>query len=140
MRDRREAAFTLLELVVVLAIVGLMLGLTLPLIGRGLPGAALDAAAREIRIALRAARIAAIGEGRPVTFRADPGGGYWVGRHRHPLAAAAQTRAGLRIAASAPIVFFASGGSSGGRVVIAGSAGRRELAVDPVTGRAHAVP
>lgn len=139
MRDRRAAGFTLIELVVVLAIIGLMLGLTLPLIGRSIPGAALDAAAREIRIALRDARISAIGEGHAVTFRADPAGGYWLGRDYRPLAAAAETHAGLRVA-GAPIVFFASGGSSGGRIVIGGSAGKRELAVDPVTGRAYALP
>jgi hypothetical protein len=75
-----------------------------------------------------------------VVFRADPAGGYWLGRRYHRLAAAAETRAGLRVAASAPIVFFATGGSSGGRVVIAGSAGKRELAVDPVTGRANVRP
>jgi general secretion pathway protein H len=136
----RARGFTLIELVVVLAIIGLMLGLVLPLIGRSVPGAALGTATREVRIALRNARITAITQGRAVAFQGDPAGGYWLDRRYHPLAAAAETHAGLRVAGGAPIVFFASGGSSGGRVVIDGAAGKRELAVDAVTGRARLVP
>jgi len=143
-RDRARAAagFTLIELVVILAIIGLSLAMVLPLLGNGAPGTALNAAVAELRAELRDARIAAIAEDRTVAFRGDPAGGYWLDRQYHRVAAAARLPGGLRVATagSAPIAFFPSGGSSGGRVYLDGAGGRRVLTVDAVTGRAQPVP
>ena len=84
------------------------------------------------------ARSAAISEGRPVAFRADPAGGYWLDRQHYPLVTAAGPTAKLRLAVAdgAPIAFFPSGGSSGGRIRIEAAGGWRDIDVDAVTGRA----
>src|SRR4051794_1186354 len=137
--NRAQAGgFTLIELAVVLAILGVVLAMTVPFLAGRTPAGALPAATDEIRAALRAARSAAISEGRPIAFRADPTGGYWLDRQHYPLAAAAGPVAKLRIAVAdgAPIAFFPSGGSSGGRIRIEAAGGWRDIDVDAVTGRA----
>ena len=136
--DDRAHGFTVIELAVALAILAMMLAMTVPFLTARTPGGALPAAAQEIRAALRAARSAAIAEARPVSFRADPAGGYWLDRQYYPLAAAAGPITKLRVAVAdgAPIAFFPSGGSSGGRIRIEAAGGWRDIDVDAVTGRA----
>jgi general secretion pathway protein H len=134
---RREQGFTLIELAVVLAIVGMALAIAIPLLTRQVTGPTLNAASGEIRAALRQARSTAIAEDRAVVFRGDPGGGYWLDR-RHfvpPLMGGTQP---IRIATVgvAQISFFPSGGSSGGRVLVTSGGGERRIAVDALTGRA----
>ena len=134
--------FTLIELAVVLAILGLLVTMTVPFLAGKTASGALPTAANEIRSALRAARSAAIAEGRSIAFRADPAGGYWLDRQHYALMAAAGRAPGLRIAVAGgvPIAFFPSGGSSGGRIRIVGAAGWRDIDVDAVTGRADLRP
>jgi len=134
----QRSGFTLIELAVVLAILGLLLAMSVPFVAGRTPSGALPAATAEIRAALRAARSAAIAEGHPIAFRADPVGGYWLDRQHYPLAAAAGPIARLRVAVAggAGIAFFPSGGSSGGRIRIEGAGGWRDIDVDAVTGRA----
>src|SRR5262249_2341848 len=135
-RPRGEAGFSLIELLVVLAIVGMSLAIAVPLLARHVTGASLSAATSQIRAALRGARSTAIAEDRPVVFRGDAGGGDWPDR-RHftlPMMAGGEP---LRVATEggAQISFYPSGGSSGGRIVVASGDGRRRLAVDTLTGR-----
>ena len=143
-RPRRQkigaAGFTLVELLAVLAIVGMALAVAMPLLARHVSGATLNAAASEIRAALRGARSTAIAEDRPVVFQGDPGGGYWLDRNHFtlPLMTGAQplrvaTRGGARIS------FYPSGGSSGGRILLISGGGEREIAIDALTGRADAI-
>ncbi|HVH81814.1 MAG TPA: GspH/FimT family pseudopilin, partial [Stellaceae bacterium] len=118
MTSRRDAGFTFIELLVVLAIVGLAVAMAMPIFSRHVTGASLNAARDEIRAALRGARSTAITEGRPVVFRGDPSGGYWLDR-RHfalPLMNGAQP---LRVATvgAVQVSFYPSGGSSGGRIL-----------------------
>jgi general secretion pathway protein H len=131
------AGFTLIELLVVLAIIGMTLAMALPLLARHVTGATLNAASDEIRAALRGARSTAIAEDRPVIFRGDPGGGYWLDRNHFtlPLMSGAQP---LRVATlgGAQISFYPSGGSSGGRILVVSGSAQREIAVDTLTGRA----
>lgn len=135
--SRPESGFTLVELVVALAVIGLILGLVLPLLGRRSPGAALAGASIEIRSVLSEARITAIAQDRPVSFAGDPLGGYRLDGRRYRLAGGrAETAVRVAVAGGRPIAFFPSGGSSGGRVILAAGAARRALAVDALTGRA----
>ena len=137
-RSQNRGGFTLVELLVVLAILGLMVGMTMPLLGNRVPRAALGAAAAEIRAALRGAGSQAVAEGRTVVFRGDPGAGYWVDRVYHPLSATRGSGNPLRVAVAGAgrVSFFAWGGSSGGLVWVEGPDGRREIAVDAVSGHA----
>jgi general secretion pathway protein H len=135
---RPSDGFTLIELLVVIAILALMAGLTVPFLGNSLSSGALAAAAAEIRGALRNAGSQAIAEGRTVVFRGDQAAGYWLDRRHHRLNLAANDAARLRVAVvgAGRVSFFPWGGSSGGRVWVEGPQGRREIAVDTVTGRA----
>jgi general secretion pathway protein H len=137
---QREDGFTLIELVIVLAIIGLALAIAVPLLARSVGGATLNAAASEIRAAANEARSTAIAEDRTVVLRGDPGGGYWVDRNHFtlPLMNGAQP---LRVATlgGGQISFFPSGGSSGGRIVVSSGGGERQIAVDALTGRADAM-
>jgi general secretion pathway protein H len=134
-----DAGFTLVEVVVVLAILGLMLGLAMPFLGKSVGDMAQRAAVAELRVALQAADAEAIGEGHTVVFRIDPNGGYWIDRRYSRLAGAA-ARLRLAVAGTGRISFYPWGGSSGGRMWIEGPQGRREIAVDAVTGRAVISP
>lgn len=131
------AGFTLIELLVVLAIVGMAIAVAAPILYGHSTGATLGAAAGEVRAALRGARSTAIMESRPVVFRGDAGGGYWLDRNHFtlPLMSGAQP---VRVATfgAAQISFYPSGGSSGGRIAVTSGADQREIAVDALTGRA----
>ena len=131
------AGFTLLELLVVLAILGIAAAMAVPWLGRRQPAAALAGAAVEIRAALGGARAAAIAQDRAVAFRGDSGG-YWIGPRHHRLAAGAAIQVATVGASS--IAFFPTGGSSGGRILLRGPQARLEVEVDPVTGRVTPVP
>ena len=137
--SRREPwhapGFTLVEILVVLVILGLVAGIAMPLLGRSLAGTGQRAAVTELRIALQAAGTEAVAQGRTVVFRTDPGG-YWIGARHFRLTDAAHGRLRVGIAGAGWISFYPWGGSSGGRVQIDGADGRRELAVDVVSGRA----
>ncbi len=135
---RTSGGFTLIELLVVIAILALMVGMAMPFLGNAIPRAAVGAAAAEIRAALRGAGMEAIAEGRTIVFRGDPDAGYWVDRHHHRLSATRDSAIPLRVAVAGAgrVSFFAWGGSSGGRVWMESPSGRREIAVDAVTGRA----
>jgi general secretion pathway protein H len=131
------SGFTLVELLVVLAIIGMTLALAMPLLAGRTTGASLNAAAGEIRAALRDARSTAIAEDRSVIFRGDPGGGFWLDRRHFTLPTISNVPP-LRVSVegAAQISFYPSGGSSGGRVSLADGDSRRLITVDTLTGRA----
>ena len=141
-RSPGAAGFTLVEVVVVLALLAAIAAMAVPFLAKSIPRTALRAAAAELRAALGAARSDAIAAGRTVVFRADHQAGYWIGERYHPLKTAGDVAAEQRVAVAGngQISFFSWGGSSGGRVWIEDSAGRRELAVDAATGRAFEQP
>ena len=70
-----RAGFTLLELLVVLAILGLLFGLTWPSVHRLLSRTRVKEAAKQVRTELGEARLKAIESGMPQVFRFQPGTG-----------------------------------------------------------------
>ncbi|MFC7739020.1 GspH/FimT family pseudopilin [Roseomonas sp. GCM10028921] len=143
MGDVREAGFTLIEMLVVVAVIGLAIALV---VGRGparSPSLEAREAATEVALALRQARGLAIATNRRMTFVLDVGRrAYRVGDGPvHPLPPAldlavitAAGEAGEGRTASA-ITFSADGSSSGGRIRLAAGSIRRVVAVDWLTGR-----
>lgn len=124
-----------------MAIIGLSLAIAVPLLTRHAgSGAALNAAVSEIRTALGQAHSTAVVEDRTVTFRGDPGGGYWLDRNHFTLPVMSGTQP-LRVATigGQQISFFPSGGSSGGRIMVSSASGQREIAIDMLTGHADNV-
>jgi len=138
--------FTLVELVVVLAILALAYGLIAPSIGGVIAQGDLRVGQRELTAALREARSLAVTDARDVRFVLDgAAGSYGVGPQRHALAR------GMALAAAVPesrrlstrvavIDFFPDGTSTGGEVVLTAGGATATIAVDWLTGRVGAVP
>ena len=135
--------FTLVELLVVLAIAGLMLALAPPLISSVMPGVELKAAARRTAGALRLAREIAIADGRDAAWVLDiDSNRYRIdGDHR-----GGSLPAGLEVELVAAedemqsdsvgaIRFFPDGSSTGGRVILKRGDGGYQVGVNWLTGR-----
>jgi type II secretion system protein H len=135
---RRDAGFTLIELIVVLAILALVAGLALPNLVGGKTSAELPAAEQELRGALRSARAAALAANREVRFTAAADGrSYAVDGESRTLRAGSDLR--VEIVGFGPqnppaIVFFPGGGASGGRIMLRNPKGTRSLEIDALTG------
>ncbi len=136
-----QAGFTLIEMVVVLAILGVML---LLIAGRGPPvshGLTARAAAGELAASLREARSRAILENRPVSLIVDLAKRHYRIGDRPPaelppdLAVALFTvRSETRNATEAGIRFEPDGSSTGGRIELGDGSGRLQIGVDWLTG------
>jgi general secretion pathway protein H len=133
-RPDPQGGFTLVEVLIVLAILALGAALALPVLATRAPGATLAAAAQEVRAALASARSAAIAGDREVTVGGGIGG-YAIDGTRHDLAGAAAIRVEV---SGGRLVFFPSGASSGGRVVLKAGRSARELDIEALSGRVHA--
>jgi general secretion pathway protein H len=135
---RREAGFTLIELLVVLAILAIVAGFAIPSLVGGRLSAELPAAEQELRGALRSARAVALSANREVRFTvAADGRSFAVDGERRAFRTGGDLRA--TILAFGPqnppaIVFFPSGGASGGRIVLRNAKGSRTLEIDALTG------
>jgi general secretion pathway protein H len=136
-RGARADGFTLLEILIVLAILAIAVALAVPNLSRQTPRAALAAAAQQVRAALTGARSDAIAEDRVVTFAGDIGG-YWIDGERHPFPASPAVR--VEIAGGTRIAFFPSGGASGGRLVLRDANEGVAIDVEALTGRAILLP
>ena len=133
--------FTLLELLIVLAILGLTITLAVPLFARAMPGVEAKAAARDVAAMLRAAHSQAIAGNREVTVAVD------LERRTVELAGArSQTIAagigiGLYTAAeelidkgAGRIRFYPDGTSTGGRVRFSAGDRKYDVIVDWISG------
>lgn len=138
----RGRGFTLVELLVVMAIAGLMLAVTPPLISAALPGVELKASARRTAGALRLTRERAISSGRDQAWQID------IETHRYRIGEDRQGRLPdgleLRLVAAeremrddsqGGIRFYPDGSSSGGRVILARDGRGYQVGVNWLTGR-----
>lgn len=135
--------FTLVELLVVLAIAGLMLAVAPPLISSVMPGVELKAAARRTAGALRLAREVAIASGRDIAWVIDiDSNRYRIdGDHRGgslPAGLAVELVAAedeMQSDTVGAIRFFPDGSSTGGRVILKRGDGGYQVGVNWLTGR-----
>jgi general secretion pathway protein H len=137
----RERGFTLVELLVVLAILALVVTLMPPFLAGGQSRAELSTGAREIAAALRETRSLAIRQGRSAAFVVDGAAGTFRaagGARERRLPAGLRlsllTLANQRLDAGV-IRFFGDGSSTGGSVSIVQGERRSDVTVDWLTGR-----
>ncbi len=127
--NHRQAGFSLLEMVVVLAILGLALRLVLMRGPMHSPRLDAQVAARDLVGALRVARGRAIAENRPVTMA------FAGNLYRIAGSAAQPVPHDVTLTGNGAISFAPDGSSSGGVVVVQAAASRIAVLVDWLTGR-----
>lgn len=142
MRDDRRSGFTLFEVLIVFAIIGLVGAVVAPMVFRGFSGTQSRAAAYEIAAALRQARGTAVAENIDVAIVFDLGRKtYAVDRTQpHVLAdsldlALYAAQVEQRTAEIGAIRFFADGSATGGQVTVGDGTAKYNVDVDWLTGR-----
>lgn len=132
--DKR--GFTLIELIMVLAVIALAASITAISIGRTSQKALIRDEASLLQGALRLARQESLFSRTPVFFVLEPEDGtYAVLRGEAEVRERHQVPASLMLTGSQEIAFFPKGNSTGGSVTLSGPAGRSYLIeVDHVTG------
>jgi general secretion pathway protein H len=146
-----ERGFTLLELLVVLAIIGIVLALMPGFMLRGQPGLRVDVAARGIADALRQARSNAMMQNRDQLFALDVEEHLFrIGGQRAPVQMDKNIEVAFQTARSetvsetiGQIRFFPDGSATGGRIGLTLDGQHVEVVVDWLTGLVsvhHAAP
>lgn len=143
MSGTAKRGFTLLELLVVLAVIGLLAALAAPRLAGVLPGAALDAGVRDLQAGLRESRSLAFSRNREVRFILDGGtNSYRIdvgnGGGELPKDISITLVTGIKEVEAmdrGAIRFFPDGSSTGGWIELSGRGGERAIHVDWLTGR-----
>jgi general secretion pathway protein H len=139
----RMRGVSLLELLVVLALMALIAGLVIPTFGDGVPTSQLKSSARQLAAGLRVARSEAVAQKREAFLVLDLEGRRFK-IDNDPREYALPPRVDLKLfTAQQDIVnektgairFFPDGGSNGGRITVAAGARKFEVDVDWLTGR-----
>ncbi|MFT3763167.1 MAG: GspH/FimT family protein [Pseudoxanthomonas sp.] len=141
-RRRRERGVSLLEMLLVLALIALAGTLAAAALTGGLEGMRVRASAKDIAAQLRYTRALAIASGQPQRFAVDPQRHRWQAPNRRPGRVADSLRMQFTGAREAQpqageggVLFFPDGASTGGRVQL--QAGRAAWRIDVawLTGR-----
>jgi len=144
----RYRGFTLLELLVVLALATALIALVPPLIATAIPGTELKASARKVAAGLRLAREEAIRSGRDVAFVLD------LEEHSYHIEGAFRRillpqSLNLRLEVaetemnrdqSGAIRFFPDGSSTGGRIILEHDGSGWQIGAQWLTGRIETAP
>lgn len=134
---------SLLELLVVLAIMALVAALVLPTFGAGVSSSELRSSARQLAAGLRAARSEAVSQRRETFLVLDLEGRRFK-VDRDPREHALPPRIDMKLftaqrdivdAKTGAIRFFPDGGSNGGRITVASGERKFDVDVDWLTGR-----
>jgi general secretion pathway protein H len=140
---RRQRAFTLVELLVVLTIAGLMMALVPPMLSKGMPTLRLQGAVRDAAAGLRLARSEAVRTGTERVFRLDrearrmevPGTGKARPLPEDVEVSLTTAEDAIVDDAVAAFRFFPDGSSTGGNLVLGIDRRRYRIAVDWLSGR-----
>lgn len=148
-----QRGFTLVELLVVLAIAVMLVALAAPVISRSLPGAELKTAASDVAGGLRRVQSQAIVTNREAVFQIDVASRRAVvGSEARALALPRDLRLNVVVGDTevansevGGIRFFPDGSSTGGRITLALAGQAYDVRVDWLTGRVmlegpHAAP
>lgn len=134
------AGFTLLEMLVVMALVAAASVLAMAAFGDGLRGARLHSAAKEVAAQMRFTRALAIASGVPQEFVVDPAARAWrapKGRHGRLPDTGELVFTGARNlqgAGEGAVRFFPDGAATGGRVRLVANGGGWDVDVAWLTG------
>jgi len=141
-RSKSERGFTLIEMIVVVAIMGLVLAMVATRGPLGLHTLTARSAANALASGFRQARARAIADNRPVAVSIDLAGHRWrIGADKptelpRDLAIAVLTVAGQSAGGTAAdIRFLPDGSSTGGRVELQDGRRRMRIGVDWLNGR-----
>jgi general secretion pathway protein H len=136
-----EAGFTLLEMLIVLAILALAMSFAGPLVSGGTEGVRLETASSELAAALRLTRSAAIIRNTEATLMVDVDKGVFGSSAvpQRPFAREIEAKltyaSGIRSASSeAGFRFFPDGSSTGGDVMLSLHGKKVKLCIDWLTG------
>lgn len=139
--SRAQQGFTLIEIMLVMALVAIATALVASTISRNSGGQRLRDAAQQIAMGLRQARIEAMRSQVPQRFVLEPRQHRWyiAGQNAHPLdpdlaATMTSARELSSGAQDGAIVFFPDGASSGGRVTLERNGQRWRSDVNWITG------
>ena len=141
--SQRQRGFSLLELLIVLSIMAIIAGLTIPMLGSGVSTTELKSAARQVAAGLRLARSEAVATRLDTRVLLDlEHRTFQVERDTRVHALPREMQMKLFTAQSdivdervGAIRFFPDGGSNGGRVTLAAGERKFEVDVDWLTGR-----
>jgi len=139
----RQGGVTLLELLIVIALMGIIAALVVPMFGGPVSTSELRATARQLAAGLRLARSEAVSERRETFLVVDVAGKrFKVDREAREHALPSKVDLKLFTAQNdlvsenvGAIRFYPDGGSNGGRITVAAGARKFNVDVDWLTGR-----
>ncbi len=132
-----SSGFTLIEMLVVLAILGLVTGIAFPSVERALYRSAVQRAVTQVMGALAKTRAGAILKGQTTRLQFLPDGRGLIGFGDQEVRLPADIQL---LPPSDSITFFGDGASTGGRFSLVHGASRTDIAIDPVSGLATVAP